>query len=78
MKTVVDEAVAKYGRLDVYFANAGVLGTHDIVTETAVESFERTLRVNVVRCVSVLSREGKMRRLTKIVCFSPSSMLRRR
>lgn len=56
VKAVVEEAVSKYGRLDIYFANAGVLGTHDVVTETAVESFERTLRVNVVRYV---------------ICYSP-------
>ena len=49
MKAVVDEAVEKYGRLDVMFANAGVVGAHNIFTEIEGDEFMKTMRTNVLR-----------------------------
>ncbi|KAJ9483976.1 hypothetical protein VN97_g9410 [Penicillium thymicola] len=43
---VIDEAVSKYGRLDVFFANAGVVGQPKLFTEIDGEGFLNTMRVN--------------------------------
>lgn len=48
VKAVVDECVSKYGRLDVFFANAGVVGTNRHFGEVEGEEFMRTLRTNVL------------------------------
>ncbi|MCJ1404448.1 hypothetical protein MMC11_007673 [Xylographa trunciseda] len=47
-KAVVGEALEKYGRLDVMFANAGVVGSHKVFGEIEGEEFMRTLRTNVL------------------------------
>lgn len=52
MKAVCEEAVEKYGRLDVMFANAAVVGAHKVFGEIEAEEFMRTMRVNVLRCVN--------------------------
>ena len=49
MKAVVDDAVTKYGRLDIMFANAGVVGVNKVVGEVGAEEFMRTVRTNVLR-----------------------------
>jgi NADP-dependent 3-hydroxy acid dehydrogenase YdfG len=50
VEAVCEEAVEKYGRLDVFYANAGVVGSAlTPVTEIAVDTFMWTLKVNVVR-----------------------------
>lgn len=49
VKAVVDDAIKSYGRLDIFFANAGVLGQNKIFTEVTGEEFLNTLRTNVVR-----------------------------
>ena len=48
MKAVVDEAMEKYGRLDVMFANAGIVGTPAIFTDITADGFMKTLRTNTV------------------------------
>lgn len=48
IKAVVDEAVVKYGRLDIMFANAGTLGTNRLFKDTKGEDFMQTLRTNVL------------------------------
>jgi NAD(P)-dependent dehydrogenase (short-subunit alcohol dehydrogenase family) len=44
----VADTVARFGRLDVAFANAGVFGVVAPVTEYPVEVFERVMAVNVL------------------------------
>jgi NAD(P)-dependent dehydrogenase (short-subunit alcohol dehydrogenase family) len=44
----VADTVARFGRLDVAFANAGVFGVVSPVTEYPVEVFERVMAVNVL------------------------------
>jgi NAD(P)-dependent dehydrogenase (short-subunit alcohol dehydrogenase family) len=46
---VVDDAVKAYGRLDIFFANAGIVGQPKLFTEISADEFLRTLRTNVVR-----------------------------
>jgi len=48
VKAVVDDAVAKYGRLDVFFANAG-MASGGLFTETTSEEFMEMMRVNTLR-----------------------------
>ena len=49
VKAVVDDAVKAYGRLDIFFANAGIVGQPKMFTEIAADEFLHTLRTNVVR-----------------------------
>lgn len=51
VKEVIDHAVKTYGRLDIFFANAGVVGTNKIFTDITADEFLSTLRTNVVRYV---------------------------
>ncbi|KAI9703848.1 MAG: hypothetical protein M1836_007620 [Candelina mexicana] len=48
MKAVVDEAIEKYGQLDIFFANAGIVGTHKMFSDISGEEFMRTMRTNVL------------------------------
>lgn len=48
VKAVVDDALEKYGRLDVFFANAGVSGSKRHFEGVGAEEFMRTLRTNVL------------------------------
>jgi NAD(P)-dependent dehydrogenase (short-subunit alcohol dehydrogenase family) len=51
VKEVVDDALKNYGRLDIFFANAGVIGTPKIFTDISADEFLATLKTNVVRLV---------------------------
>ncbi|RDW66102.1 putative 3-oxoacyl-[acyl-carrier-protein] reductase FabG-2 [Coleophoma cylindrospora] len=48
VKAVVDDAIATYGRLDVFFANAGIVGQNKLFTDISEDEFLATLRTNVV------------------------------
>jgi len=48
VKEVVDHAIETYGRLDIFFANAGVVGNNKLFTEIGEKEFLATLRTNVV------------------------------
>jgi NAD(P)-dependent dehydrogenase (short-subunit alcohol dehydrogenase family) len=47
-QSTVDKCIEAFGRLDVYFANAGILGRYTSIEDTTLEAFERTMRVNCV------------------------------
>lgn len=49
MQAVIAEAVTDYGRLDVMFANAGIVGPNQLFFDTSSEDFMKTLRTNVLR-----------------------------
>jgi NAD(P)-dependent dehydrogenase (short-subunit alcohol dehydrogenase family) len=49
VKAVVDDAVKAYGRLDIFFANAGIVGQPKLFTEISADEFLQTLQTNVVR-----------------------------
>lgn len=55
VKAVVDHAIETYGRLDVFFANAGVVGQNKLFTDITEDEMLSTLRTNVVRLVWLLS-----------------------
>ncbi|KAG8527713.1 uncharacterized protein KY384_007867 [Bacidia gigantensis] len=48
VKAVVNDAIERYGRLDVFFANAGIVGTHKLFTSISSSEFLSTLRTNVL------------------------------
>lgn len=48
VKAVVDECLSTYGRLDIFFANAGIVGTNKHFREVGGEDFMKTLRTNVL------------------------------
>ncbi|TGO44478.1 hypothetical protein BCON_0511g00020 [Botryotinia convoluta] len=48
VKEVIDHAVKTYGRLDIFFANAGIVGTNKVFTDISADEFLSTLRTNVV------------------------------
>jgi len=49
VKGVVEDAVQKYGRLDIFFANAGIVGQSKLFSEITSDEFMHTLKTNVVR-----------------------------
>lgn len=49
VKAVVDDAVKAYGRLDIFFANAGIVGQTKLFTDITADEVLATLRTNVVR-----------------------------
>ncbi|KAL8967376.1 MAG: hypothetical protein Q9183_002952 [Haloplaca sp. 2 TL-2023] len=48
MKNVVDEALENYGRLDILFANAGIVGSNKLFWDMSDEEFMKTMRTNVL------------------------------
>ncbi|KAL1864839.1 hypothetical protein VTK73DRAFT_5619 [Phialemonium thermophilum] len=48
VREVVADALARYGRLDVFFANAGTLGPHAVFTDIDADTFMDTFRVNTL------------------------------
>ena len=49
VKAVVDDALERYGRLDIFFANGATLGQGKIFTDITSEGMMQTLRINVLR-----------------------------
>ncbi|KAI1106399.1 NAD(P)-binding protein [Jackrogersella minutella] len=47
VKAVVDHAVDTYGRLDVFFANAGIIGPYAMFTDVGKDEFMKTFDTNV-------------------------------
>ncbi|EXJ75178.1 3-oxoacyl-[acyl-carrier protein] reductase [Cladophialophora psammophila CBS 110553] len=48
VKAVVDQCMARYGRLDIMFANAGIVGVPNTFEHISSTAFMNTLRVNTV------------------------------
>jgi len=48
LTAVIDEAISQYGRLDIFFANAGIVGQPKVFTEVAGDEFLETMRVNAL------------------------------
>lgn len=63
VKDVVDHALRTYGRLDVFFANAGITGPLKLFTQVTEAEFTQNFRTNVLRWERSLSP------------FLPSSLL---
>ncbi|WYZ36667.1 hypothetical protein EsH8_II_000173 [Colletotrichum jinshuiense] len=48
VKEVVSHAITTYNRLDVFFANAGITGPHNVFTDITEQDFMHNLRTNVL------------------------------
>jgi NAD(P)-dependent dehydrogenase (short-subunit alcohol dehydrogenase family) len=48
VKAVCEEALASYGRLDIMFANAGIVGTPALYDQITAEGFMKTMSVNAL------------------------------
>ncbi|KAI6781370.1 uncharacterized protein J7T54_002262 [Emericellopsis cladophorae] len=48
VKEVIDDALARYGRLDVFFANAGIVGPHALFTNIDDADFMQIMKVNTL------------------------------
>lgn len=48
VKAVVEEVVSKYGRLDIMFANHGIVGTPAVYTQITAENFMNTMKTNAL------------------------------
>ncbi|KOS22538.1 3-oxoacyl-reductase FabG [Escovopsis weberi] len=48
VKAVVDDALQRYGRLDVFFANAGISGSLSDFTKVSAEDFMDIMRINTL------------------------------
>ena len=73
VKAAVDLAVSEFGRLDVAYANAGVLRTQKI-TELTLEDFHALINVNLLgpvlvakHAIPVMERQGR-----GVICFTTS------
>lgn len=49
VKSVVDDAIKIYGRLDIFFANAGIVGQVKHFTQISSDEFLNTLKINLLR-----------------------------
>jgi NAD(P)-dependent dehydrogenase (short-subunit alcohol dehydrogenase family) len=49
VERVVNDALAKFGRLDIFFANAGISVTMTNVLESNADDFMRVMRTNALR-----------------------------
>ncbi|KAJ4306784.1 hypothetical protein N0V88_000151 [Collariella sp. IMI 366227] len=58
VEEVVGDAVKRYGRLDVYFANAGTVGPHALFTDIDAADFMDILRVNTLSIIATASTAG--------------------
>jgi NAD(P)-dependent dehydrogenase (short-subunit alcohol dehydrogenase family) len=45
---LVEQAVSEMGGIDVFYANAGISGGSGLISDTSVEHFTETLRVNLI------------------------------
>ncbi|KAA8651323.1 hypothetical protein EYZ11_012588 [Aspergillus tanneri] len=48
VKAVVDDAIQKYNRLDIFFANAGIVGQPKLFTDITEDDFMKTLKTNTL------------------------------
>lgn len=49
---VIDDAISKYGRLDIFFANAGIVGQPMLFTEIDGDAFMQTMKTNALGCAA--------------------------
>jgi len=64
VKGVVDDAVARYGRLDVFFANAGIAGRGKTLFELDAQDWTEVMRVNTLNVFLAVKYGAPAMRLT--------------
>lgn len=53
VENVVNEALEKYGRLDIFFANAGISITQSRILDSSAEDFMKVMRTNTLGSVHI-------------------------
>lgn len=79
VQAVVARCVAEFGRLDVFFANAGTPGTNATMLEQSVEDWNEVWRVNVISCMLAVKHAGRVmveQRAGSIILTSSAASLR--
>jgi NAD(P)-dependent dehydrogenase (short-subunit alcohol dehydrogenase family) len=56
---IVERSLASFGRLDVFFANAGTPGTNAAMLEQTVDEWNEVWRVNVLSCMLAVKHAGR-------------------
>ncbi|KAF2461196.1 dehydrogenase with different specificitie [Lineolata rhizophorae] len=74
VRSVVDEAVEMYGRLDVFFANAGV-ATGRVFGDVSAEDFMKTLRVNALSVFLAVKYASKAMQRTSASKLQPGGSI---
>jgi NAD(P)-dependent dehydrogenase (short-subunit alcohol dehydrogenase family) len=79
VQSLITKAVETYGSLDGFYANAGISGGPDPLTETTVENFQKVLQVNLIgpflaikHSAPIMAKQGK----GAIVCTASVAGLR--
>ncbi|KAL8678214.1 MAG: hypothetical protein Q9224_007135, partial [Gallowayella concinna] len=49
IKAVIDEAIEKYERLDILFANAAIVGSNKLFWDIEADEFMKTMKTNILR-----------------------------
>ncbi len=75
MKAVVDDAIERYGRLDITLANAGVVGTKTHFSATTSEEFMKTLRINVLSVFLAIKYSAPVMQLTSPLKPAPGGSI---
>ncbi|KAL8714321.1 MAG: hypothetical protein Q9220_001652 [cf. Caloplaca sp. 1 TL-2023] len=75
VKGVVEEAVSRYGRLDVMVANAGVVGSNKVFGDIDAQEFIRTMGVNVLSVFLATKFASKAMQKTSAAKTKPSGSI---
>ncbi|KAL9602517.1 MAG: hypothetical protein Q9219_001812 [cf. Caloplaca sp. 3 TL-2023] len=75
IKGVIDEAISTYGRLDIVFANAGIVGSNKLFWDISDEEFMKTLRTNVLSVFLAFKHASRAMQHTSSSKPSPSGSL---
>ncbi|KAJ5714581.1 uncharacterized protein N7483_011762 [Penicillium malachiteum] len=72
---VIDDAISKYGRLDIFFANAGIVGQPKIFTEIDGEGFMKTMRTNALGVFLAVKHAAPAMKVTSESKLYPSGSI---
>ena len=75
VKEVIDDAVKRYGRLDVFFANAGTAGPHVLFNDIGADDFMNVLRVNTLSVFLAAKHAAPAMQLTSSSKPSPAGSI---
>ena len=50
VEKLVNEVLEKYGRLDIFFANAGITTGVERILDASADNFMKAMRTNALRC----------------------------
>ncbi len=60
VQAVVERCAAEFGRLDVFFANAGTPGSNATMLEQTIDEWNEVWRINVISCMLAVKHAGRV------------------